>query len=338
MNELIVARSCSPRVAGTHATAPNELAEPDGSGGTTAATPAQFPRLTSQRRPPRPSVAHEDLPEPERHPLNGKTERDSSAQHGRAVAFDYEQLDPGIVLAVRVLREAGVDTLWSCEGGDGHAYKSPTVVFRGDPAEARRVVDISRRNHLAPRRVLREWRLWRSYDDKRTGPIAEAIGTDGLVGKWLVEFATKFPTRHKTESRRPQGQREAPTREEHRHEGESQAFQQILRLEPAVLRLYEQVLAGVIGMDDVWLTYFSSCVEWFIGPNRQHEGDHVLFTQDALDTVIVALHDRQMAIEAVREGKDHHSADATCVPGRAADSEAPSTRRSSDASAKRGAS
>ena len=31
-------------------------------------------------------------------------------------------LDPGIAGAVAVLREAGVETFESCEGGHGHAY------------------------------------------------------------------------------------------------------------------------------------------------------------------------------------------------------------------------
>src|SRR5213596_2261388 len=40
-------------------------------------------------------------------------------------------VDPGIRAAVRVLREAGVETFESCEGGEGHAYTEPTVRFSG---------------------------------------------------------------------------------------------------------------------------------------------------------------------------------------------------------------
>jgi len=41
-------------------------------------------------------------------------------------------LDPGIEKAVIALREAGVETFESCEGGPGHAYPEPTVRFYGD--------------------------------------------------------------------------------------------------------------------------------------------------------------------------------------------------------------
>jgi hypothetical protein len=40
-------------------------------------------------------------------------------------------VDPGIRSAVRALREAGVETFESCEGGDGHACPEPTVRFHG---------------------------------------------------------------------------------------------------------------------------------------------------------------------------------------------------------------
>lgn len=43
-------------------------------------------------------------------------------------------LDAGIARAVRVLREADLYTIESCEGGDGHAYPEPTVKFSGTPA------------------------------------------------------------------------------------------------------------------------------------------------------------------------------------------------------------
>jgi hypothetical protein len=42
------------------------------------------------------------------------------------------QLDAGIQGAVVLLCKAGVETHQSCEGGDGHAYKEPTVEFGGD--------------------------------------------------------------------------------------------------------------------------------------------------------------------------------------------------------------
>jgi hypothetical protein len=44
-------------------------------------------------------------------------------------------LDPGIRAYVLALREGGVETFESCEGGDGHALAEPTIRFHG-PASA----------------------------------------------------------------------------------------------------------------------------------------------------------------------------------------------------------
>ena len=40
-------------------------------------------------------------------------------------------LDPGIRSYVLALRDGGVETFESCEGGDGHAFVEPTVRFHG---------------------------------------------------------------------------------------------------------------------------------------------------------------------------------------------------------------
>jgi hypothetical protein len=40
-------------------------------------------------------------------------------------------LDSGIRDAVLLLRENGIETIESCQGGNGHAYPEPTVRFAG---------------------------------------------------------------------------------------------------------------------------------------------------------------------------------------------------------------
>jgi hypothetical protein len=40
-------------------------------------------------------------------------------------------MDPGIRHAVRVLREGGIETIESCQGGRGHSFFEPTVCFSG---------------------------------------------------------------------------------------------------------------------------------------------------------------------------------------------------------------
>ena len=52
-------------------------------------------------------------------------------------------LDPGIARAVEILREHGIRTFTSCEGGPGHSFSKPTVRFFGPPGEGRRVYAIA---------------------------------------------------------------------------------------------------------------------------------------------------------------------------------------------------
>ena len=40
-------------------------------------------------------------------------------------------LDEGIRVAVLILRECGVETFESCEGGEGHSFTEPTIRFHG---------------------------------------------------------------------------------------------------------------------------------------------------------------------------------------------------------------
>jgi hypothetical protein len=42
----------------------------------------------------------------------------------------YAALDPEIVPLVRRLNEGGFPTICSCQGGDGHAFKHPTIQVR----------------------------------------------------------------------------------------------------------------------------------------------------------------------------------------------------------------
>ena len=52
-------------------------------------------------------------------------------------------LDAGIECEVRALRDAGVETFESCEGGHGHAYPEPTVRFHGARAEGYRAIAVA---------------------------------------------------------------------------------------------------------------------------------------------------------------------------------------------------
>src|SRR5205809_2791258 len=61
-------------------------------------------------------------------------------EHGVVIPDDYEAwetatlrdvpgIDPGIVIHVTLLRRAGVATIWSCQGGEGHEDPFPWVEF-----------------------------------------------------------------------------------------------------------------------------------------------------------------------------------------------------------------
>jgi hypothetical protein len=76
-------------------------------------------------------------------------------------------LDHGITNAVRVLRDADVETFESCEGGEGHSYPMPTVRFHGDNSEGFRAMAVAMGAGL-PLAELR--RVWVMQDDEPTGP------------------------------------------------------------------------------------------------------------------------------------------------------------------------
>lgn len=88
-------------------------------------------------------------------------------------------LDPGIEAAVLVLRDAGVETFESCEGGPGHAYPEPTVRFHGDAQTGYEALAAAQRAGL-PVATLR--RAWPVLDREPTGPYWELTFTPAKTG------------------------------------------------------------------------------------------------------------------------------------------------------------
>lgn len=76
-------------------------------------------------------------------------------------------LDDGIAEAVLVLRQAGVYTYASCEGGKGHPYPEPTIRFDGERSEGLRALAIALENGL---QVSSLRRIWQMVDGELTGP------------------------------------------------------------------------------------------------------------------------------------------------------------------------
>jgi hypothetical protein len=82
-------------------------------------------------------------------------------------------LDVGIRRAVECLQASGIETVESCEGGDGHAYTEPTVRFRGTPEAGWRAMGVCLAAGL-PILCLR--RVWYVLDtNEPTGPDWEVV-------------------------------------------------------------------------------------------------------------------------------------------------------------------
>lgn len=85
------------------------------------------------------------------------------------------QIDPGIKPHVIALREAGIETFESCQGGQGHAFHDPTVRFHGDRSEGFRAFAAMTQCGL-PVAELR--RVWPINDGEPTGPWWELTFSD----------------------------------------------------------------------------------------------------------------------------------------------------------------
>ena len=79
-------------------------------------------------------------------------------------------IDPGIAHEVRILRENGVETTESCQGGQGHPFPEPTVRFAGEKSEGPRALGIALQNGL---QVTELRRVWTIIDGEPCGPFWE---------------------------------------------------------------------------------------------------------------------------------------------------------------------
>lgn len=83
-----------------------------------------------------------------------------------------ESLDPGIERYVLALREHGVETFESCEGGPGHAFPEATIRFAGQRDEGFRALSVALM-HGFPVRAIR--RYWAVIDGEPCGPDWEIV-------------------------------------------------------------------------------------------------------------------------------------------------------------------
>ena len=96
--------------------------------------------------------------------------------------YFHPPLDPGIAKAVHALRDGGVETFESCEGGEGHAYPEPTVRFHGDQSEGFRALAVALQAGL---RVTGLRRIWVVRGGEPHGPYWEMT----FVGDSAISLA-----------------------------------------------------------------------------------------------------------------------------------------------------
>ena len=86
-------------------------------------------------------------------------------------------MDIGIVRAVQILIDADIATYESCQGGEGHAYREPTIRFKGTPACGWRALSLLMMYGLPVKRLSQTWVLSYGVPD---GPCWEVTFTRPL--------------------------------------------------------------------------------------------------------------------------------------------------------------
>jgi hypothetical protein len=82
-------------------------------------------------------------------------------------------IDLGIVRAVKVLLDDGIETYESCEGGEGHAMPRPTVRFHGEASAGWRALSTCLTYDLPVADLARRWDV--TPTGEPTGPYWEIV-------------------------------------------------------------------------------------------------------------------------------------------------------------------
>jgi hypothetical protein len=85
-----------------------------------------------------------------------------------------DPVDLGIVRGVQILKDTHFATLQSCQGGEGHAFPEPTILFQATRAGAFHALSVLMTYELP---VTELGQVWRMEDGVPTGPA------------WVVKFS-----------------------------------------------------------------------------------------------------------------------------------------------------
>lgn len=84
------------------------------------------------------------------------------------------ELDAGIREYVLALREGGIETFESCEGGEGHPFPQPTIRFHGTSGEGFRALAVAKERGLPISCIRMSYPV---IDGWPTGPWWEMVFT-----------------------------------------------------------------------------------------------------------------------------------------------------------------
>jgi hypothetical protein len=74
-------------------------------------------------------------------------------------AIDWSNIDEGIKYELRILRDNGIETTESCQGGQGHPFPVPTIRFCGIYSDGLKAVSIAMMYGLKVKDLRRVWHL-----------------------------------------------------------------------------------------------------------------------------------------------------------------------------------
>ena len=84
-----------------------------------------------------------------------------------------DNLDPLIAPYVRILREGGVVTVQSCQGGKGHAFPEPTIQFLGPVGALWQALSVLMSVDAGVSKVRIGWNV--GPDNLPDGPVLEVV-------------------------------------------------------------------------------------------------------------------------------------------------------------------
>lgn len=84
----------------------------------------------------------------------------------------WKDIDEGIKHEVEILYMNWINTIESCQGGEGHCFPKPTVRFSGDISEGFKALDVALKHNLFVTDLRRVWSIINREPD---GPFWEMV-------------------------------------------------------------------------------------------------------------------------------------------------------------------